>query len=396
MIAPSKNAGKSSIQFEEISINEQLLLKIKDLVQNKKRFYIYDVQSIRNTIDLFLSIPYGNLSINIATMANANPQFLKIVKEQKANVFVNSLNHLKQCEEAGFKEKEIVFTSSASSAETMEILHQKNVIVNLDSLGQINKWKKVTRNAPFGIRCNIGDSINPRNTRGGFFIGKESRLGLSLEEISQLEGNDKVIGLHLYAGTDIMDLIYFLDCYKEIIKLAKLFPNIQYLDFGGGFGIGNTIKNFDIKNYGQQVTKIMSEYSSALSREIKLILEPGRIIGGEFGYFVCQINDIKIRGNKQLLGVNASSTQFPRPLFYPEDSLHPVMVLGKDNEKNLKTTSIYGSSTYSRDFLARDIGLTQNVEEGDFLVFGNCGSYSASGHTSFLGFSPIEEIYYEV
>jgi len=174
-----------------------------------------------------------------------------------------------------------------------------------------------------------------------------------------------------------------------------LFPNLQYPDFGGGFGIGEeSIEAFDMESYGVKVTQLMDQVSGKTGREIKLMLEPGRIIGVNSGYFVCRVVDVKDHSNKQLIGVNASSVQFPRPLFYPDDAYHPVRILhgnGCAEGNSGITSSIYGCSTYSRDFLARDISLPR-TSKGDIIILGHAGAYCATAHTDFLGFPKAKEL----
>ena len=231
---------------------------------------------------------------------------------------------------------------------------------------------------------------------GGYYLGKKSRLGFTLDEIEKLKGNPSIIGLHLYAGTNIIDLDYFLNCYKHIINLALDFPKLQYLDFGGGFGIPEEFyEEFDMDLYSKNVTELMNQVSEKIGHQILLILEPGRIIGGRAGYFVCKAIDIKTRGDFQLIGVNASSVQFPRPLFYPDSAFHPVSILHQlpshANSDELKTF-IFGCSTYSRDFLAREV-LLPKVSEGDLIILGYAGSYCATAYTHFLGFPQPKEYF---
>jgi diaminopimelate decarboxylase len=139
----------------------------------------------------------------------------------------------------------------------------------------------------------------------------------------------------------------------------------------------------------------MNVVSEKHGRSIKMILEPGRIIGSSAGYFVCKVTDIKKRNGNILLGVNASSVQFPRPLFYPDTARHPAILLHNRevmNSHETQLTSVYGCSTYSRDFLTRDIQLP-HAEIGDIIVLGNAGSYSRSSYTEFLGFPKPKEIF---
>ena len=358
-------------------------------------YYVYDTALIRRQCLQFREIPYEPKSIHFATMANINPDFLQAVRESGVSAFVNSLEHLGKVLRAGFAAESVVFTASALSDETMIAAERLGVQVNLDSPAQLQRWFALFPEAKAGIRCNIGAQVAPRDTRAGYFLGERSRLGFTTDEIENLAGDPRITGLHLYVGTDIMEVEYFITCYEVLWSYARLFPNLEYLNLGGGFSVpeqGDT--SFDMEDYGRQVSRLMREQSRTLGREIRLALEPGRIIGGKAGYFFCKVTDVKLRGDHQFIGVDASSVQFPRPLFYPDTVSHPVTIL-RDSRTAVGralSSSVYGCSTYSRDFLARDASLPP-VQVGDWVVLGHAGSYCASAHTEFLGFPPAEEIF---
>jgi diaminopimelate decarboxylase len=343
-----------------------------------------------------MNIPYSPKSIHFALMANSTPQFIRLVKEAGLKVFVNSLLHLEIVRKLGFKGKEIVYAASAMDTKTMKRVRSCNAVVIMDSMGQFERWRALFPEVGVGIRCNIGTLVEPKKTLAGYFIGKKSRLGFTIDAIEQLKGNSAVKGLHIYVGTNILDIDYFLNCYSHITRLAILFPELEFLDFGGGFGLGeNSSHKIDMNIYGQKVTELMDQLSDKLGRRIKLMLEPGRIIGGDAGYFVCKVVDIKMQGDHQLIGVNASCVQFPRPLFYPDSAYHPTSILagnGSQKGSNKLTSSIFGCSTYSRDFLARNISLPETAI-GDLVVLGYAGSYCSSAHTKFLGFPEAEEFF---
>jgi len=197
-------------------------------------------------------------------------------------------------------------------------------------------------------------------------------------------------------GTDILEIDYFINCYRQLVKLAANFPNISYFNLGGGFGIDEKSESsFDIKAYGVKVSGFMNEVCSDIGRQIKMILEPGRIIGGNAGYFVCRVTDVKKRDDNVFIGVNASSVQFPRPLMYPEIARHPVMLIRNGqilNNDIVYKSSVFGCSTYSSDFLRKNVELPL-AEIDDIVVFGNAGSYSASSYCEFLGFPKPKEYF---
>jgi len=380
-------------------IDEPVKKKILELAGSSPGpFYFYDSEKIRKNCGKFLAIPYSPCSVHYAMMANANPPFLKIIKQAGLNVFVNSLLHLETALSLGFHGDGIIYAASAMDVATMKAVRSCGATLILDSTGQIDLWQSLFPDAAMGIRCNIGELVVPRKTTGGYFIGNESRLGLTIGSIKNLKGNPSVSGLHIYVGTNISEIDYFISCYKHVADLAGFFPNLKYLDFGGGFGSGEKDSTeFDMVTFNRKITALMEEVSENVSCKIKLILEPGRIIGVDAGYFVCRITDIKNFNNQQLIGVNASCAQFPRPFFYPDSAFHPVLIISKNgvskNESGM-LSSIYGCSTYSRDYLAQGMELPR-AHVGDIVIFGQAGSYCATAHSDFLGFPKAEEYFYD-
>lgn len=359
-------------------------------------YYIYDSQKIKEQCRIFKNISYKNKSIHFASMANINPHFIKIVKNEGVNIFVNSILHLNTAVEAGFSGQDIIFTSSALNVKTMKHLERLGVQLNIDSPNQLKQWMELFPEKAIGIRCNIGDKVKPYSTHAGFYIGGNSRLGFTTEEIRQIADKSKIKGLHLYAGTDITDIDYFINCYKILIEISDDFPELEYLNFGGGFGVSEEGgASFNFSEFDTQITRLMNHVSKEKGKSIKLILEPGRIIGGLSGYFVCYVTDIKIRGDKQLVGLNASTVQFSRPLLYPEKARHPIGIIRNGVQilsEKTKLTTIFGCSTYSRDIFTNNAELPE-LEIGDTIVFGNAGSYSASSYMQFLGFPKPEEFF---
>lgn len=352
-------------------------------------YYIYDIQQIRDNCRIFQDITYPNKAIHFASMANLNPQFLNIVMQEGLNVFVNSVLHLNMVLDAGFSNRQIIFTASALPEKTMRLAHDCGVQLNLDSPNQLALWMRLFPEEKVGIRCNIGDGVLPYSTHAGFFIGSKSRLGFTKEEIDGITDKTAINGLHLYAGTDIYNADYLINCYRELIDISEIFPNLEFLNFGGGFGIPEKGEDgLDMQLYNNRLTHLMNEVSQHRNSSIRLILEPGRIIGGQAGYFVCNVTDIKMRDANRLVGLNASTVQFSRPLMYPEIASHPVLVIRDGailNSENTFITTIYGCSTFSRDLFSKNIVLPE-IRIGDIVVFGHAGSYSASAHSQFLGF----------
>jgi diaminopimelate decarboxylase len=363
---------------------------------NDGPFYLYDTSAIRSVCARFRSLPYPDTAVCFATMANAHPEFLRVIAEEGLGVFVNSLGHLELARRCGFAGSRVVFVASAMTDATMAAVRDASAMVNLDSPSQVARWRQVCPGVPFGIRCNIGGLVRARETLAGYFIGPDSRLGMWPDEITALAGAKDIRGLHIYVGTGIAEVEYFRECYRQLLSFVGIFPDLSYLDLGGGFALRDAAgAGFDYDAFGTMSAAVMTEASGIAGRPLSLVLEPGRILGGEAGYFVCRVVDIKQGPTRQLIGVNASCAQFPRPLFYPETARHPVQLLPSDKGPRSSVpvpSAVVGCSTYSRDYLARDVNLPA-PKVGDIMVIGQAGSYCAAAHTSFLGFPPAREVF---
>ena len=80
--------------------------------------------------------------------------------------------------------------------------------------------------------------------------------------------------MHFYRGTGTNATKAFTQVINLIIEAAKLLPDWQYLDFGGGFGYPYHDDGvaFDWESFGYEITDILLK----LDRKIDLIIEPGR------------------------------------------------------------------------------------------------------------------------
>ncbi len=353
--------------------------------------YLYDKQWIMRRLDQMTAIEYPNTTFYAATMANSNPTLLQLYKKHGFGAFVNSIKHMRHGMSNGFRGSDIMWTSTGMNERQIRASIDKGTLLNLDSVNQVALYGKINPGGKVGVRINIGDMPN-NETYAGTFVGKTSRIGILPEEFNSLDEvvkqhNLTIIGLHVYLGTQIHDVDHFRRGIEQLLEISSRFRDIEYLDLGGGVGIcDGEDAEFDFAKYNSTLTDIMKRVSKEYCREIKLILEPGRILAGDAGYFVTRVTDVKYRNNKPYVFVDASSTIFTRPLFYPDLPNHPHYVLGKENEDKFQDADIYGSTTYSRDYLARSSrNIPKDIAIGDIVVFVNAGSYCFYSKTDFLG-----------
>ncbi len=352
--------------------------------------YVYNASEITQNVRKFTEIPYDNLEIYFATMCNSNPHILRLLNRMGVKAFVNSPKHLLIAYECGFLPWEVIFTSSNLSASDFDYVIKGKCILNVDSLGQLEKYGRLNPSSKVGLRINPANLVLPDKTKR-VFVGPQSRLGILETEINEAlriaaEYGLTLNGVHIYLGTNLMDMDFFRRGVDEILRIARRFQGLEYVDLGGGFGVKSRFQDteFNMIKYGAMISEKMHGFSEVMGRDIKLILEPGRAMVADTGYFLTTVLDVKKRPDKFYIGTDASVDIFPRPLFY-EDAFHEITVYGKNGQKPLdKLADVCGNTTYSRDFIGKDRSLPP-VSEGDVLIVHNAGGYCYSAITDFLG-----------
>jgi diaminopimelate decarboxylase len=345
-------------------------------------FYVYCEDQIIHNIKRFARIPYRNTKIHFASMANDNPILLSMLQKKKFGLFINSRKHLQLALSLGYCPDEIVFASTGISRPTMKLLGQMGVRINIDSISQLQMYGSLYPNTGIGIRLNIDEK-----SKNNVFIGAESRIGILESELPEVfavarEYGLKLIGTHVYLGTDITSLADLLASVDKTLYLCDYFSDLEFIDLGGGFPIQED--RFDFEEYRKSISSRLESYSAKRQKALYLILEPGRAIFGNTAFFCVQVTDVKERPDRYLIGVNASATLIPRAMFY--EDYNPVSVLrGECTGEFDKPVDIVGSTTYSRDFIGKAIQGFQKVKPGDWLKFHYAGSYCYSMITRFLG-----------
>ncbi|MCP2259329.1 diaminopimelate decarboxylase [Streptoalloteichus tenebrarius] len=346
--------------------------------------YVYDETLLRRNIARFTELTYPHRSVHFASMANNNPDLLRLVRDAGLGVFVNSVRHLRLALACGFTPDEIIYTSTGVRREDLELVAHLGVTINLDSVSQLRLFGEVAPGSSCGVRLNIDE-----NSLGNVFIGAESRIGVLQHEFDDIRAvADKyrltITGTHVYLGTNIVSLDTMMAGVQRTLDLSDAFPDLTYVDLGGGFPVTDDgAEDFDYAEYDRRISDLFARYSARRGRDIRMVLEPGRALFGDTAVFCTSVLDVKERPDRFLACVDASATLMPRSLFYGD--FHRVDLLAAEGRPDSdRPTDVVGSTTYSRDFLARGTQLPRLAVD-DVLVFANAGSYSFSMITQFLG-----------
>jgi diaminopimelate decarboxylase len=340
--------------------------------------YVYDAQIIENQYKIlrgsFSSVP--KLRINYAIKALTNLSVLKLMLRLGACVDCVSIEEVKICLSVGFKPEQIGYTPSGVHWSEIEEAVALNVKIHLDSVPLMERF-----GARYGATVPVGLRLNPHVLAGGNFkistAHEKSKFGISilqLDDIHSVRAKTGLIieGLHQHTGSEIKESETFLQVAEIMLEAAKKFPDLRYLDFGGGFKVPYKPKDkgTDMAHVGAAIGERFNRFCKEYGRELELVFEPGKFLVAQCGTLFVRVNVVKHAPSVSFAAVDSGMNHLIRPMMY--DAYHEIENVS--NPKGKKQPYNVVGYICETDNFAEDRSLPK-ISEGDVLAIRNAGAY---------------------
>ena len=373
----------------------------KDLLRLTQKFdtplFAYFSKKIKQNY-MTLRAAFGKEGVHImyACKALTNVVVLKFLKNLGCGLDAVSLEEVKLGLLAGFKGREIVFTPSMVGGADYDKAVEYGLRINVGDLSALEYMGKNHPDYPVCIR------LNPHVYAGGhekISVGHEqSKFGISIFQMDDIldlvkSYRLKIDGLHMHAGSDIQKDKQYEEAIGVIFEKAEFFPDLEYVDIGSGFKVPykNGDSTSDLNKIASFVKEKLNALSAKLNRQVELLMEPGKFLVSNAGYFIVEATVVKKAPGKTFVGVNSGFNHLVRPMLY--DAWHDVVNLSNPNGEPQEYDLVgYICET---DTFATDRAVTE-IRVGDFLAFKNAGAYGfnmASNYNSKL--RPAEVLIHE-
>ncbi|MFX1357205.1 MAG: diaminopimelate decarboxylase [Promethearchaeota archaeon] len=360
-----------------------------------KRFgtpvYIVNERLIREryrALKLILNSEYHNNQIHYAVKANTNLSVLKILLSEGASFDCSSTGEIYSCLKAGAKADQIIYTGNMFTNEDFKFAVENDVLINLDSIGQIKRLAKVYDDLG-KEKSIISFRINPEFGAGHhthtITAGKEIKFGILDHQVIEAytkakEFGFKKFGTHIHIGSGIINVSDYekgINKYIDIIvNLADILDiTFEFLDFGGGLGIPYRPEEdpLDLTLYRDVVVKRFKETITNMGiKEPEFKIEPGRYLSAEASIILTQINTMKDNGFKLFAGVDAGFNTLIRPTLY--GSYHHIISCNIKNKEKSYIYDIAGPICESGDILGKEREMLE-LKEGEILAVLDSGAY---------------------
>lgn len=372
--------------------------------------YVYDENTIRNKYLEFSTAfekSYPKIKIHYALKANTNLTILKILKSLGAQAECISEGELRLGLVAGYKKENMVFTSSSKSDVELEFAVKNNVLINLDSIPDLENLiltvDRLKKNARVSFRIN--PDVHP-NTHKNISTGhKLTKFGIQQNDAELLHAfktamnhpRITVLGIHSHIGSQILEMKPFLENVEIVSSVAQrlkkhLGLELQIINLGGGLGIpyrdGQT--GLAPSVLAATICPLVLEKFKDFKIKPELHFEPGRYFVAQSGVLLTRVNSVKLNPIKNFINVDTGFNHLARPLLY--QAHHRVRVLGKSVEnKDASIFDVAGNICETGDILAYERKLPI-PEAGDILAFLDTGAYGFSMSGEYNSFSLPAEV----
>jgi diaminopimelate decarboxylase len=338
--------------------------------------YVYDAAKVRAAYrSVARAFDYPQVEFHYAIVANKNRYLVRLLHDLGAGVHANTPGDAYAALAAGVPATRIMYTGTNLSSDDIRYLLDHRISMNLDSIDQLRDLAAFGGTGSVGLRLLVDDDRGNR-------IGVEASELDEARAIAEASGL-RLSGLHMYAGTNTRREQRFLDCLDRTLEAAERLPDLEWIDVGGGFGVAYTDQQtpLDLERLGRNISERMGAVSRRRSQAIRLLVEPGRILVASSGSLLMTVVSTKERGGRRYVGVDATVGNIVVPdVYFPHHRIEPVAPRGPNLEM---ATDVCGSTTHSRDFVARNCRLPE-VVPGDLLCLRDVGAYGYAMSSHFL------------
>ena len=371
--------------------------------------YVYFTDTIKERVALLRNSFAGRFSLSFAVKCNPNPALLAWMMDHVEFLDVSSIGEFRLAMSAGWQASRVSFTGPGKrDFEVREAIGCGIGELVLESVREAVLADGIARAA--GRVQDVMVRIAPAQVPKGFgdqMAGRPSPFGLDWETVAThlpkilALSNLRVTGLHIYSGTQCLipnaiceNYRNFLGIFRDICAGYDLHP--EKLVFGSGLGIpyhdGDVPIDLDAVASGitDELDLLRSVPAFASTR---LVLELGRYLVGEAGYFLTRVISIKdSKGTRIGICDGGMNNHLPASghfgmVIHRNYSMHKVAAEGAVEKINL-----VGPLCTSIDRLASGVMLPR-VEEGDLIAIHNSGAYGLTASPlHFISHAPPREI----
>jgi diaminopimelate decarboxylase len=271
--------------------------------------YVYDAAILRQRFERLREAVKGFAEVYYSIKANPNPAVAHTFVQLGGGLEIASGAEFHLARAAGCRPSRILFAGPSKSETELRLTMEAGVAeIHLESFDEIERVaaiaRALARPQAVSIRVNPGAAAQGGAMRMG---GKPTAFGFDeemLDAVVDQVGRHpelKLGGLHLFAGTQILDAAVLVQQWRYGLDLARQLADriaapLTSIDLGGGLGIpyhaGDAELDLAVVQAGAQALAAEVKADPRLANAA-ILIEPGRYLTGPAGLYLMRVNTVK-------------------------------------------------------------------------------------------------------
>ena len=353
--------------------------------------YVYSESILRKRCQEIMSLSdHPGFGVNYSVKANANLALLRIIRSEGLVCDAMSPGEVYMGMQAGFLPNQILYVCNNISGEEMRYPLKHGIMVSVDSLRQLEELGRVNQGGKAVVRFNPG--IGAGHHKKVITAGGETKFGIGVGDIADMKAilkryDMKLAGINQHIGSLFLDSSSYLEAVDFLLDLARDFlPDLELMDFGGGFGIPyrkyDGEQRLNIAETGKGLDARIKAFAKETGYKGRFLVEPGRYIAAECGMLLGSVYNVKNNGDIRFVGTDLGFNTLMRPVLY--GSFHDIEIYrqGSGPVESLMPQTIVGNICESGDILAKDRELPE-LQMGDMIAALDAGAYGYAMSSSY-------------
>lgn len=271
--------------------------------------YVFLGDRIENRIGALRTAFGERFTLSYAAKSNPNPTLLAFLEPRVENLDISSIGEMRLGLKAGWPADRMSFTGPAKrDAELEEAIVGGVGELIVESVDEAHRADRIAR--AHDRRQRIMVRIGPDRVPKGFgdqMAGRPSPFGIDYEQIHEAMpeilalANLEIVGLHIYSGTQSLvpgaiceNYRNFIAIFRDVCARHELSP--ERLVFGAGLGVPyfENDKPLELDAIARDIAGDLDALrAEARFADTELVLELGRYLVGEAGYYLTRVTTVK-------------------------------------------------------------------------------------------------------
>ncbi len=380
----------------ELHINGQALTRLVERVGSTP-FYAYDRAALSARVLALRSALPDQVKLHYAIKANPMPAVVQHMCPLVDGFDVASHREMLVALDSGMSPRQISMAGPAKQAPELRAALAAGISINCESSLELERIHSLA--AALGVSPRVALRVNPDfelKGAGMKMAGSPRQFGIDAAHIPAVLARMRELaidcqGLHIFCGSQNLKAEAIIEANARTLDYACALAassglHFASLNIGGGYGIPYfpNEQALDLAAVGDALDATLTRHADALAGT-EIVVELGRYLVGEAGYYVARVSDIKESQDQLFVMTDgglhhhlSNSGNFGQVL----RKNYPVVIGNRLGEVATTVANIVGPLCTPLDIVADRIAVPAALSVGDLVVVMQSGAYgySASPH----------------